>query len=210
MASLTLKNLTEFLGAWLLKTVPNIQAPTIVAIDGPDCAGKTTLARALVTHLKSKMDVAVAHFDDYLNSAETLARAGLWSVEAFLNDYFDASGLVSGVLRPALRAKQIWLNDPHMLIVEGLFLFRPPLIDYFDVKVRLEVSEQLVMRRALQRDVGRIGTEDWVERHYREQCIPAQRLYRAAMQGFDFADFVISVDGDDSYDIIRFRDHSST
>lgn len=151
----------------------------IVALDGPDCSGKTTLARELLTQGKGRASIALAHFDDYLNEKTFRLRRGEFSTVGFREDYFDFDAFADGILAQAKRGKiDSGIAKPHLVIAEGLFLQDKRLRSYFDHVIRLDASDELILRRAISRDVGVIGDEAWVRRHYLEQCIPAQRSYR--------------------------------
>gem|GEM_PF-5239062 len=169
----------------------------IIAIDGPDCSGKTTLSRDLCKVLMKKHTIQVVHYDDYANTYQYRTRKGEFSVEGFLIDFFDEQALINSVLEP--HKKKIYAN-PEFLIVEGLFLLKPNIIDYFDYCIRLELPEELILSRALARDTDIIGTREWVYQHYTSQCIPAQRIYRASFNPQLNAQFIISTSDGERYE----------
>lgn len=163
----------------LLGLAASRQTAIIVALDGPDCSGKTTLAREFLTQGKGRASIALAHFDDYLNEKSFRLRQGEFSAVGFREDYFDFDAFADGFLEHAKRAKmRSDITKPHLFIAEGLFLQDKRLFSYFDYVIRLDASDELILRRAIARDVGVIGDESWVSRHYLEQCLPAQRAYR--------------------------------
>lgn len=174
--------------------------PRLIGIDGPDCSGKSTLASSLAKKLNSRgAGCVLFHVDDLLTKRAYRERRGSWSVDAFLLDFFDYSYLVSEILRPhsegdGLRVTiypvdqitdevkmtyTLEVNAEDLLLVEGLFLFEESRRDYFDLRIRLEVDEGTILQRAELRDVGRLGSAEWVKQHYTQQCIPAQRAYCA-------------------------------
>lgn len=175
----------------------------IVGIDGPDCSGKSTLCRALVTELKEKFRVVPIHLDDYLNAPAHRDQRGKFSVDGFLNDYFDSESLIQSALEPFLFSSQSEHAFAEIMIVEGLFLFRRELVDYFNLRVRLEIDDDLLLRRALARDVGQIGSESWVRHHYLDQCIPAQSRYRETTPLPELVHLVVNVLSEDNYELRR-------
>jgi uridine kinase len=199
----------------LLADIVVSRTPRIVGIDGPDCSGKTSLCSDLRACLLHKGVVARSFaVDDLLEPRAYRHRRGEWSVDGFLEDFFDYKLLIDGLLRPLTSAGRVrfWYSpmnatsgvrgerrccavDPgEVLLVEGLFLLTPDRRDYFDLKVRLECREVTVLDRALERDAGRLGDTTWVLRHYQAQCLPAQRRYRRFAQPRKVADVVLALD----------------
>ena len=179
----------------------NFKLPFLVGIDGPDCSGKTTIARALVTELKQDLATALHHFDEYLSPKERRDYRGAFSVDAFCFDYFDTNALILGVLAPAIAWKSAAILKPSVVIIEGLFLYRKSTVRFFDYRIRLEASDILILKRASKRDVELLGDEKWVKTHYKTQCIPAQHRYQQQDSPETVADYLICVAGDDEYDI---------
>jgi uridine kinase len=175
--------------------------PLIVGIDGPDCAGKTTMSRLLLQQFMSRSRTLLIHADDYLHAQAHRERRGEFSVEAFLFDYFDQDALLRGALEVMSGIGGGSGIKPDILIVEGMFLFRPPLNAYFRFRIRMEIPEDLLLERAMKRDVGVIGDEAWVRKHYTRQCIPAQRLYRTEADPATQADILIDVHQDGRFGI---------
>lgn len=60
---------------------------------------------------------------------------------------------------------------------DGVFLLRPELRALWDLSVYLLVSEDVVLRRALTRDVGVLGGSDQVRELYESRYLPGQALY---------------------------------
>lgn len=160
--------------------------PVTLGIDGPDCAGKSTLAREIAAYAADRRVAAqIIHGDDYLFSeAERMVR-GEFSVESFMCNYFDWERLC-GQIRNARYGSR-----SGIIVVEGLFLMTPRIRALLDVVIRLEISEPEVMRRALTRDVGHLGSRSWVSRHYTLQCLPSQRIYKHILDPGRNSDWVI-------------------
>lgn len=195
------ENLSKLLASELTQAQRGFRAPLLVALDGPDCAGKSTVGRHLVAQLKDQHSVLLVHFDDYLNPKGVREARGEFSVDGFTNDFFDERALIRSVLEPAMREKQSQDAFHGVVVVEGLFLLRPPLRHYFDIAFRMEISEEQTLRRALARDVGVLGSEEWVKQHYLLQCIPAQRMYRQQVVGRDRTAIRIHCNSDDTYEV---------
>ena len=152
------------------------QARVVVAIDGPDAAGKTTLADQLAASLPAvRLSV-----DDFLQPPDVRYRRGELSPEGYYRDSVD-----DGRLALAIRG----LTGP--IVLDGVFLQRPQLAGLLDLVVYLRVSPEESLRRALIRDVGRFGSAQEVERRYRERYLPGQALYRAEFDPEGRADVLI-------------------
>lgn len=137
----------------------------VVAVDGPDAAGKTTFADALGVLLGA----ARVHADDHLNPREVRTRRGELSPEGCYLDSFD---------HLALRAAVIGAAGP-LVVADGVFLLRPELDDLWDVRVHLAVPPEVTLGRAVVRDAPAMGGAAEVLRRYRGRYLPAQELYRA-------------------------------
>jgi uridine kinase len=169
----------------------------VVGIDGPDCSGKSTLSRRVIQAVKGHLAAACLHCDDYANDRETRQRRGAFSADAFYFDYFDAEAIQNSIIAIVSSGGGVL----PLLLVEGLFLYRPPLRPLFDYRIRIDISEAMVLARALERDVGRIGDEDWVRRHYQEQCFPAQRRYMREHKPAAGVDLLLTARQDGSFHV---------
>lgn len=171
--------------------------PAAVAIDGPDAAGKTTFADALVAPLQTRGATVVrASVDDFeLPRARRHAR-GRYSAKGYYRDSFDyealkallldplASGAAPALVRTRafdlgsdrpVAARPVAVPARGIVLVDGVFLQRPELAHYWDLAVYLEVSEEESMRRALVRAGG-----DSLElrRLHEARYLAGHRLYR--------------------------------
>jgi len=180
-------------------------APAAVAVDGPDAAGKTTLADALVAPLETRGAAVVrASIDDFERPrAERYAR-GRFSAKGYYRDSFDFAALrellldplKSGV-SPALvrtRAFDLVADEPvaarpvavparGVVIVDGVFLQAEALREAFDLALFLDVDEEECLRRAFARaggeseDLRRLNEGRYLAGHrlYRDEVGPAER-----------------------------------
>lgn len=140
-----------------------------VGIDGPDVAGKTTLADALA----ALTGLPRVRADDFLAPPEVRYRRGRLDPDGYYADAFDL---------PALRAA---VERHHTCIADGVFLFRPELDDLWDVRVFLDVDENERRRRIAARDgEGALPV-------YAARYDPAYAAYRAAVRPDQKADVVV-------------------
>ncbi len=195
-----------------IRNVILVDRATIVGIDGVDLSGKTELAAELECALRELgIAVTVIHQDDFLNPEDCRFKRGEWSAIGFYEDFFDFRLLADSILRPLRRKEEIDVTLRHVnpitdtyerpmrymigctscVIVEGLFLLRPQLASLFDLMIRLTIPASLVMERAMNRDVPRLGSCEFVRKHYLLQPIPAQEYYERLHQPDNRADIVI-------------------
>jgi uridine kinase len=153
---------------------------TRIAIDGPDTAGKSTLAAALVRRIPGAVQATV---DDFLNPGEVRYRQGSLSPKGYYEDSFDYDAVRERIAR-----------TDGVLLFDGVFLLRPELRGYWDLSIFLQVSPDEALRRALRRDAGVLGGEEAVRERYRKRYLPGQDLYRSTAAPTAVADVVIDND----------------
>ena len=178
-----------------------------VAIDGPDAAGKTTLADALGEHVtRPALRVSV---DQWHNPRSVRLRRGAESPLGYYLDSFDHDALTAHLLRP-FRGGAARVRTAHydfradapdvvetevardaVLLLDGVFLLRPELRHHWDLSVYLHVPEAVTLERARVRDAEALGGADHVQRRYERRYLPGQALYREAASPMDAADVVI-------------------
>lgn len=178
-----------------------------MAIDGPDAAGKTTLAREIAAHLvRPSLSVSI---DSWHNPRVVRLRRGTESAEGYYRDSFDYEALVGECLAPfasgagrvrtagfdyqvdsPVEAAQEAAPDA-VLLLDGVFLLRPELRARWDLRVYLHVPEAVTLERAVQRDLHLFGGEDEVRRRYERRYLPGQTLYREDAEPLRYADIVL-------------------
>jgi uridine kinase len=161
-----------------------------VAIDGPDAAGKTTMAEGLVKLLPAVR----AGIDDFHRPRGERYRRGPLSPEGCYRDTFDLTAVRRAVLASA----------GPVLVFDGVFLLRPELRDLWDLSVFVGVAPEETVRRALVRDAGLMGGEDGVRERYARRYLPAQELYRAEADPVGVADVVLGNDDPEHPTVVRW------
>ncbi len=175
-----------------------LRRPCRVAVDGPDAAGKSTLAGDLVDVLRREGPAVVVEADDFQHpAARRRARGGLDPV-GYYTDAFDVEVLVRDVLVPLgpggsrsyrprhfdlahdVALPEEWSTAPPdaVVVVAGVFLHRPELRPHWDLSVYLHVTPEETLRRAVLRDRAAIGSPETVSRRYANRYLPAQATYR--------------------------------
>ena len=163
----------------------------LVGIDGPDAAGKTTLADVLATALAGALpgEVHRASVDDFARPPEERYRRGRLSPEGFYRDSTDLPRLVERCLVPFRDGGPG--AGPAVLVVNGVFVLRPELRPFWHLSVYLRVPEEVTLARALVRDLARHDSAAEVEHRYRVRYLPGQALYRAEADPERAADVLV-------------------
>jgi uridine kinase len=146
---------------------------TRIAVDGIDCAGKTTLADALARLIQATR-VSV---DDYLRPVEDRYRRGAESPEGYFLDSFDYA-----------RFREAVLGVEGAVVADGVFLQRPELDDLWTVRIWIEIGFEQALERAVVRDAGKMTD---VRGRYERRYWPGQQLYIEAVDPRSRADIVV-------------------
>ena len=170
----------------LVERIAQLRLPARVALDGIDAAGKTTMADELAERLPHASRVRA---DDFLRPAEERHRQGRDSPHGFYDDSFDHERLRAAVLA-----------GDGLVIVDGIFLFRPDLNDLWDLRIFVHAEPEEALRRGVERDAHGKGSREEAERLYRTRYAPGQEIYFERVQPRELADIVV-----DNTDLSRLR-----
>lgn len=179
-----------------------------VGIDGVDGAGKTVFADELAAALEtSGVEVIRASGDAFHHPQEIRYRRGRHSPEGFYLDSFDLDQFRSRLLDPLgpggdrrfVRAVHDVVTDTpvhrdaevardgQVLVLDGLFLHRPELVDAWDVSVFLQVDRAISVGRMAARDGSHPDPDHPSNRRY----VEGQRLYLRSCSPEQRATFVV-------------------
>jgi uridine kinase len=195
-----------------------LRRPIIVGISGIECAGKSSFAALLAEYLENRGSrTYVAAIDDFLNP-KTIRYDGSDLATCYYEKTFRTRELLQQVVHPVFQFgainNDVLIHDyetdlvlPRLvrtdrldvLIVEGVFLFRNPLVEHLDLKVWLEISfeDALSRARGRQTELMRYGSEKIAHR-YRIRYFPAQQRHLDVDRPREAADLIIdamSLDG---------------
>ncbi|KAA3663618.1 MAG: hypothetical protein DWQ04_09850 [Chloroflexi bacterium] len=197
--------------------------PLRVAIDGVDTAGKTSLADELVSPLqKNGRSVIRASIDSFHNPQSIRYQQGKHSPAGYFQDSFNHQALISLLLAPlgpggnlhyqkeifdfqkdSLTKQQNFLaQESDILLFDGVFLLRPELYNYWDLKIFVKVNFETVLKRAAIRDQKLFGTIKDVQNRYQQKYIPGQKIYLAACTPEKLSDIVIQNDDPMTVEIV--------
>jgi uridine kinase len=154
--------------------------PTLIAIDGLPCAGKSTLAERLEQRLHAQcvplddfllpprdwpsrsnpaFPFEYMRYDAFLNAVKSLATNGACAYEPFDWNRLEISH----------ELRHVTLTTP--VIVEGVSALHPILSDLYDVRVFVDSDPESTLQTAIER-----GGEAW-EREWREVFLPSVEIY---------------------------------
>lgn len=193
------------------------ETPVLIAIDGVDGAGKTIFAKKLASELRiQKRTIIQASVDDFHNHKAIRYKKGENSPEGFYFDSFNYQLLRNTLLNPFLLGEGEYCSvafDHHLdseiilpakpveklsvLVMEGIFLLRPELVNYWDLKIFLDVDFKTTLQRNIQRSIKSneiISVEKIIEK-FNKRYMPGQQLYFEQANPKAQADIII----DNSY-----------
>jgi uridine kinase len=163
----------------------------VVGVNGIDCSGKTTFAKALEGYLKTKgHPTQIIAIDDFLNP-KTIRYSGSNPADNYYNKSFNTKKLIEKLLKPisekinvAARLKSVdpktdkynvlkryIINADTIVILEGVFIYKKDTAPYIDYKIYLDVPFGECLNRAIARDSAEIYTR------YDAKYLPAQDKY---------------------------------
>jgi uridine kinase len=188
--------------------VPVCGRPVLVAVDGPDGAGKTRFADALASTAPHGRVVRASLDDFHLPRAHRHARGRtgrtVWA-RSFDYDAVHRELLDPWRRGPGAAYRRRWhdlvsdaeVDEPHelvpsdgVLVVDGVFAQRPELAGVWDLVVYVDASDAVRVARLAQRDGVPDDPEDPGQRRY----LDAQRIYRRRCRPRESADLVLDND----------------
>lgn len=167
--------------------------PCLIGLAGPSGAGKTTLARALHTHLPGP--ATVLSLDAYYRDLAALAAAARTRVNFDAPEAIDHSRLAADLRQLAAghrveipvydfathtrQAHQQSLTPADFLLVEGLFaLYWPAINALYHLRLFVTAADALCLERRLARDrVERGRSLASIRAQYQEQVRPMYRRH---------------------------------
>ncbi len=184
-----------------------------VVIDGRTAAGKTSFGHELASAVRLLGRPTLrASLDDFKNPWPEAFRLGYdrTSGPGFYRNAWDFTAARELLLTPAGPGGSgevvLCARDPHtgadhgsvvvqapedaVLVVDGVFAFRPEYDEFWDHRVWLEVGAEVAIERGIARDTGLEGVEEATRLH-RDRYLPAEEIYLAEIRPAERADFII-------------------
>jgi uridine kinase len=201
-------------GALVAETAKRILAlgdgRLLVGIDGLTAAGKTSFGHELAEFVAdSGRPVLRATLDDFKNPWRDRHLYDRESGEGYYRNAYDYASARRLLLDPCRSPEtascalcgidpltqvdhsgdRAPLTPDSILIVDGVFAFRPEIDDYWDFRIWLHVDEELSVRRGGERDQDWAGSE--AESIHRNRYLVAERIYLEEADPLSRTDVVI-------------------
>jgi uridine kinase len=178
--------------------------PVRVAIDGRSAAGKTTLANALAAAVRavSGRTVIRAELDGFMKMVVDRNAYPYDSPESYYLDAWDYPAIRAHLLIPLgtegdRRYRTGPLDPPAVapddaiLLADGVFLQRPELDRFWDLRIYLDIGLDESLRRGVDRDQHWMGGAAEAERRYRTKYLPGEQRYLAEVRPRERAQIVV-------------------
>ncbi len=130
----------------------SISRSFVVGINGIDCSGKTTFAKAMskyFSYYKIENDhLDIDNFNNPAIESETYKAfvSGSWDEED-LNKYYELIINYSDAIRAVSESQKKY----PLVILEGIFIYKPQLVNLFDLKIYLDIDISLGRKRFAKR-----------------------------------------------------------
>jgi uridine kinase len=183
-----------------------------VAVDGLTASGKTTLGHELARGLVGLGRPAFrASLDDFKRPWRDAHRYDRTSGEGYYRNAFDRAAIRRLLLDPAARGGEGMIAlcsiDPltqidhsqvrclipsdGVLVVDGVFACHPQLDDCWDLRIWVDVDEELSVRRGVERDAAREGGAEEAEALHRGRYLASERLYLSEVDPLSFVEVIV-------------------
>lgn len=178
-----------------------------VGIDGLTAAGKTSFGHELAEQISlAGRPVLRASLDDFKKPWRDRHLYDRESGEGYYRNAYDYAAVTTLLLEPCgphgSGQAVLCSIDPRtqvdhstvvtpvapdaVLIVDGVFAFRPEINEHWDFRIWLDVSPETSVRRGAERD-----QDTQAEAIHRDRYLPAERLYIAEVDPLRLVDLVI-------------------
>lgn len=195
-----------------------------IVIDGLTASGKSTFGHELaVVIARDGRQVLRACLDDFKRPWSESHLYDRVTGEGYFRNAFDYARCAELLLDPAADAGTgvvalcsidpltqldhstvtVSMSDDGVLIVDGVFALRPEINGNWDLRIWLDVDEDLSVHRGAARDAAIEGDLNAAETLHRTRYLPAESLYIHECDPISSADVVIDNRNFDDPQIIR-------
>jgi uridine kinase len=185
-----------------------VQRAMLTGISGIDAAGKGYIASQLANRLSGELKVAVINADGWLD-LPSVRFAGPDPALSFYGNGFRFDEMFDELVIPLRNTRKVDLVADHLaetaisfipyhytfddidvILLEGIFLFRPAYVDRFDLRIWIECTSDKALERAIERSQEGLESEETI-RAYERIYFPAQALHFNLDRPKDAADIVV-------------------
>ncbi|HEV8507422.1 MAG TPA: hypothetical protein VGQ53_18550 [Chitinophagaceae bacterium] len=202
------------LAGTILKRIHSHNGPDVftIGVSGIDASGKGFVCRVLENELeKQNLKVANINIDPWQNPI-TVRLQKEEPARNFYNTVFRWDDFFSQLISPLKKNGSIHLetklirtdsdeyypftydlNKIDILLIEGIFLFKKELRDYYDLKIWTNCSFETALQRAIARNSENLDKEQLIH-DYQLYYYPAQRYHFEKDNPFEAADIIYQND----------------
>lgn len=183
-----------------------------VALDGHTAAGKTTLGHELAHRVAHAGRVVLrASLDDFKRPWKERHLYDRLSGDGYYRNAFDCDAASRLLLDPSSPGGSgrvalcgidpltqvdhsgtvVAMPTDGVLIVDGMFAFRPELDWRWDMRIWLHIAPELSVRRGVARDCEREGGAEHAEALHRNRYLAAETIYIGEVDPMSRADIVV-------------------
>lgn len=195
-----------------------------VAIDGFTAAGKTSLGHELADGLSRRGRPAFrASLDDFKRPWSERHLYDRESGEGYYRNAFDREAACRLLLDPSdpradgvvalcsldpltqidHSAEKVVMPANGVLIVDGVFAYRPEINEYWDLRIWIEIDAELSVRRGIERDAEQVGSDTEAEALHRDRYLMGELLYIDEVDPRSLVDVIVDNTDFDSPRIMR-------
>ena len=183
-----------------------------VAVDGLTAAGKTSFGHELARELARRgRPTFRASLDDFKRPWNERHLYDRESGEGYYRNAFDREAAYRLLLEPSAPTADgvfaLCSIDPltqvdhsavksvmppnGVLIVDGVFAYRPEINSYWDLRIWLEIDAELSIRRGVARDLEMEGGAEAAETLHRDRYLVAELLYIQEVDPRSFVEVIV-------------------
>ena len=183
-----------------------------VAVDGRTAAGKTSLGHELAQRVATAGRPAMrASLDDFKRPWKDAHQYDRVSGEGYYRNAFDLDAMRRLLLDPAApdgsgrvalcsidpltqidhSGTLVDLPVDGVLVVDGVFCFRPPLDRCWDLRVWVDIDAELSIRRGVARDSEMEGGAEQAEALHRDRYLASETIYLEEVDPISLAEVVV-------------------
>lgn len=182
----------------------------ILGINGVDTSGETMFTTNYSRYLEAMgYDNVIVHIDDFHNPVK-IRTGGENQIITYYKNAFNYNQIIHEIMKPLQingcvsknvlclnldtdkyeNDIQFEINERTIVLIEGVLLFREPMLEYLEGKIFLHIDFEKVMERARVRDVPKYGQE--FLQKYTNKYIPVQKLYLSEHTPEEKSDIIIN------------------
>ncbi|MBD2514751.1 hypothetical protein H6G93_06960 [Nostoc sp. FACHB-973] len=175
-----------------------LEHPIRVGVSGITASGKSTLAQEIALEIISRgYPYIKASIDDFHNPKKLRYSESLSLAHAYYENAHDYDALIERLLKPLGKGGNLTYQTQSLdletdisvnpklqvatrntiLVVDGTFLFKEKLNDYWDFRIFVHTDFEIALNRGIQRDQARLGGELETKKRYLERYHKASMMY---------------------------------